>query len=69
MPAAFEIVSAFGTVGLSTGITPSLSTVGRLIVIATVFTGRIGLLTVAFALTRRQRPAEYRYLEERIFVG
>jgi trk system potassium uptake protein TrkH len=69
MPAAFEIVSAFGTVGLSTGITPSLSTVGRLIVIATVFTGRIGLLTVAFALSRRQRPTDYRYLEERILVG
>jgi trk system potassium uptake protein TrkH len=69
MPTAFEIVSAFGTVGLSTGITPSLSSVGQLIVIATIFAGRIGLLTVAFALSRRQRPTEYRYLEERILVG
>jgi trk system potassium uptake protein TrkH len=69
VPAAFEIISAFGTVGLSTGITPSLSTAGRLIVMGTVFTGRVGLLTVAFALTRRQRPADYRYLEERILIG
>lgn len=69
LQAAFETVSAFGTVGLSTGITPSLTTAGRIIIIATVFTGRVGLLTVAFALTRRQRPANYRYPEERILVG
>jgi trk system potassium uptake protein TrkH len=65
----FEQISAFGTVGLSTGITPSLSTMGRLIVMLTIFTGRVGLLTVAFALTRRQQPANYRYPEERILVG
>jgi trk system potassium uptake protein TrkH len=67
--AAFEVTSGFGTVGLSTGITPSLSTMGRLIVMLTIFTGRVGLLTVAFALTRRQQPANYRYPEERILVG
>lgn len=67
--ALFEIVSAFGTVGLSTGITPGLGTAGRIIVMGTVFVGRIGLLTVAFALTRRQRPANYRYPEERVYVG
>lgn len=67
--ALFEVVSAFGTVGLSTGITPSLSTIGRLIIMVTVFTGRVGLLTVAFALTRRQVPAKIRYPEERLYVG
>ncbi|HLA25513.1 MAG TPA: TrkH family potassium uptake protein [bacterium] len=67
--AAFEVTSGFGTVGLSTGITPSLSTAGRIIVMLTIFTGRVGLLTVAFALTRRQRPAHYRFPEERILVG
>jgi trk system potassium uptake protein TrkH len=67
--AAFETVSAFGTVGLSTGITPELTTAGRLIIISTIFTGRVGLLTVAFALTRRQSPANYRYPEDRILVG
>lgn len=67
--AAFEITSAFGTVGLSTGITPSLTSIGRVLVIMTVFTGRVGMLTVAYALTRRQQPANYRYPEERILVG
>jgi trk system potassium uptake protein TrkH len=42
---------------------------GRIIVMATIFTGRVGLLTVAFALSRRQQPANYRYPEERILVG
>lgn len=67
--AAVEVTSGFGTVGLSTGITPSLSTAGRIIIMLTVFSGRVGLLTMAFALTRRQRPANYRYPEERILVG
>jgi trk system potassium uptake protein TrkH len=67
--AAFEVTSGFGTVGLSTGITPNLTTAGRIIVMLTIFAGRVGLLTVAFALTRRQQPANYRYPEERILVG
>ena len=67
--AAFEVTSGFGTVGLSTGITPSLTAVGRIIVMLTIFTGRVGLLTVAFALTHWQQPANYRFPEERILVG
>lgn len=67
--ALFEVVSAFGTVGLSTGITPSLSAAGRILIMLTIFTGRVGLLTVAFALSRRQQPAHFRYPEERIYVG
>ncbi len=67
--AAFEAASAFGTVGLSTGITPELTAAGRVIIIATIFAGRVGLLTMAFALTRRQTRAYYRYPEDRILVG
>lgn len=67
--ALFEVVSGFGTVGLSTGITPELSALGRTIVMVTIFTGRVGLLTVAFALTRRQEQVNIRYPEERIYVG
>lgn len=67
--ALFEVTSAFGTVGLSTGITPDLTAAGRLLIIATIFIGRVGLLTVAFALTRRQQALNYRYPEERILVG
>ncbi len=67
--ALFEVTSAFGTVGLSTGITPELGVAGRVIVMFTIFTGRVGLLTMAFALTRRQRAANFRYPEERILIG
>lgn len=67
--ALFEVTSAFGTVGLTTGLTPNLSTIGRVIIIVTIFTGRVGLLTTAFALTRRQQPANVRFPEERILIG
>lgn len=67
--AFFEIASGFGTVGLSTGLTPHLSPWGRIIVMLTVFSGRVGLLTVAFGLTRRQRPGRVRHLEERLYIG
>jgi trk system potassium uptake protein TrkH len=69
LPALFETVSAFGTVGLSTGLTPQLSPLGRVIVIVTIFTGRVGLLTLAFALTRRLQQPLLRYPEGRIYVG
>jgi len=66
----FETTSAFGTVGLSTGVTPGLSLPGRLIIIATMFTGRLGPLTLAVALAQRQRlPQSVRYPEEKIMVG
>nr|MBA3414319.1 Trk family potassium uptake protein [Chloroflexia bacterium] len=52
----FEAMSALATVGLSTGITPSLSTAGKLALCAAMFFGRLGPLTAAYALQRRQRP-------------
>lgn len=67
--ALFEVVSAFGTVGLTTGITPGLSAVGKVIIMLTVYTGRVGLLTLAFGLTRRQRAPSFHYPEEPIYVG
>jgi len=69
LAALFEVTSAFGTVGLSTGITPALTTAGRILIMLTVFTGRVGLLTMTFALSGRQQPANFRYPEERILVG
>ncbi len=66
----FETVSAFGTVGLSTGITDALSTGGRVMITLLMFIGRLGPLTIGFAFMLRKRgPAKYSYSEERIMIG
>jgi len=52
---AFEVVSAFGTVGLSVGLTASLSTAGKLVIIATMFAGRVGLIALAFPSGEQDR--------------
>ncbi|MHB1420586.1 MAG: TrkH family potassium uptake protein [Bacillota bacterium] len=68
--ALFEVTSAFGTVGLTTGITPTLSTIGRITIIATMFIGRVGPLTIAFALAQRlYKKSVYRLPEDKIMVG
>lgn len=64
----FESVSAAGTVGLSTGITSSLSAAGKTIVVILMFVGRIGFLTLAMALTPRARLARVDYATESIPV-
>lgn len=71
MELLFETVSAFGTVGLSMGITQGLTPVGKAVIIATMFAGRLGPLTVAVALARRQsrNKGKIRYPEEKILVG
>jgi Trk-type K+ transport system membrane component len=65
----FEEVSAFGTVGLSTGITPLLSTPGKIIVMASMFIGRVGTLTVAFALGGKLTQTHIKYPEGHTMVG
>ncbi|HVL53411.1 MAG TPA: potassium transporter TrkG [Vitreimonas sp.] len=65
----FEAVSAVGTVGASTGITPDLPDSARLIVIPTMFIGRLGTLTLVLALTARQRPTSHRPAVESIRIG
>ena len=65
----FETVSAFGTVGLSTGITPALTLAGKLIIIATMFAGRLGPLTLALSLVQGQRTTEYRYPQDQVRIG
>lgn len=67
----FEAISAFATVGLSRGLTPELSTVGRLVITVTMFIGRLGPLTMAFAFAnkRDKKKAKIRYSEGKIMVG
>lgn len=65
----FEVVSAFGTVGLSMGITPGLSTLGKFILIATMFIGKVGPLTFAFALTSSNTEKYIRYPEDKVLIG
>lgn len=65
----FEAVSAFGTVGLSTGVTPDLSIAGRLMIIITMFIGRLGPLTLTLALVRAQKVHPYRYPKEILRIG
>lgn len=65
----FEVISAFATVGLSTGITPRLPAAGQVILVVLMFLGRVGTITVATGLALRTRQSPYRYPEERPIVG
>ncbi|MEZ5358611.1 MAG: potassium transporter TrkG [Candidatus Zixiibacteriota bacterium] len=65
----FEIVSAFGTVGLSLGITSSVTIPGKIVLIAAMFIGRVGLLTLAFGLARQPQKGEVTYADESVMVG
>ena len=65
----FEVTSAFGTVGLSTGITPILSPAGKILIMITMFVGRVGPLTLALAVAMREQRIFYKYPEEKVMVG
>lgn len=65
----FEQVSAFCTAGLTRGITPDLSTPSKLILISSMYIGRVGTLTLAFALASRVETTSYKYPKAHILVG
>jgi Trk-type K+ transport system membrane component len=65
----FEVVSAFGTVGLSTGITAQMPPFGQIILMALMFGGRLGLVVVATALAVRQTKVHFEYPKERPLIG
>jgi len=65
----FEVVSAFGTVGLSTGITNGLSIAGKIIITFVMFIGRLGPLVIALAVSRRPDKSQYYFAEENIMIG
>ena len=63
---AFEAFSAFSTVGLSLGVTPGLSMFGKFVIMAVMFIGRVGALTMLFALVTRSEERPYRYPTEEV---
>jgi trk system potassium uptake protein len=65
----FEVTSAFATVGLSMGLTPELSIIGKLMIVVTMFAGRVGPLTIAYAVTTRRKPDAFRYPKGKIMIG
>jgi trk system potassium uptake protein TrkH len=65
----FEVVSAFATVGLSTGITASLSKLSQLMLIMTMYAGRVGILLLIAAIIGDPRPTTLKYPEENLLVG
>jgi len=64
----FETVSAFGTVGFSLGVTPRLVLPAKLVIIVTMFIGRIGPLTLLYAISKKESGAVYSYPEENIMI-
>ncbi|MFH1710607.1 MAG: TrkH family potassium uptake protein [bacterium] len=69
LESAFEVFSAFGTVGLSMGITPKLSSIGKLIIIVVMFIGRVGPLSLALTLLIQQKEPKVEYPKEYISIG
>ncbi len=65
----FETTSAFATVGLSRSLSPNLTNIGKIIISLTMYAGRVGALTMAFAFAQKERVENYRYGEGNITVG
>ncbi|MFA6807502.1 MAG: TrkH family potassium uptake protein [Eubacteriales bacterium] len=68
----FETISAFGTVGLSMGLTPHLTVIGKIVIMITMFFGRVGLITIALALglnNKNSALSHIKYPEEKIMIG
>ena len=65
----FEVVSAFATVGLSTGLTPALSGLGQILIILTMYAGRVGVITLGTAFWLHHRQSLLKYPEENLLVS
>lgn len=69
MEILFEVSSAFGTTGLSMGITPELSSPGKVVIILLMFIGRIGILSFIFLFNKGTPAENYHYPKERVIIG
>jgi trk system potassium uptake protein TrkH len=65
----FDTISALGTSGLSSGITPKLSGAGKIVIVLLMFWGRVGILTFSYSLIRRERTENVRFPETNIPLG
>ncbi|MGD6848528.1 TrkH family potassium uptake protein [Rossellomorea aquimaris] len=65
----FEVASAFGTTGLSLGITSDLSSIGKCVIIALMFIGRVGILSFLFMIGGKEKTTKYHYPKERVIIG
>ena len=65
----YETTSAFGTVGITSGLTPNLSSIGKVLIMLMMYFGRVGPLTVMLALTRKRKKSGYKYPEGKILIG
>ncbi|WP_175988569.1 TrkH family potassium uptake protein [Bacillus sp. Marseille-Q1617] len=65
----FEVSSAFGTTGLSLGITSELSTIGKCVIMILMFIGRVGILSFLFMIGGKEKTANYHYPKERVIIG
>jgi Trk-type K+ transport system membrane component len=66
---AYECVSAFATVGLSTGITSNLSDASKIVLVISMFVGRVGALSLAFSLSSKAIQADYKYAKTHLMIG
>ncbi|MGL5353190.1 MAG: TrkH family potassium uptake protein, partial [Clostridium sp.] len=69
MDLLYETTSAFGTAGLSTGLTPKLSNIGKILIMLMMYFGRVGPLTVVLAMARKRKKSGYKYPEGKILIG
>jgi Trk-type K+ transport system membrane component len=69
LPIFFEVCSAFGTSGLSMGITPALSDEGKWVLIVIMFIGRIGMLALLFMFRPKRAKQHFHYPKEDIIIG
>lgn len=65
----YEATSAFGTVGITLGLTTKLSSIGKIVILLTMYAGRVGPLTLAIAFARKLKNSSIKYPEEKILVG
>ena len=65
----YEAFSAFGTVGLTLGITPGLTSIGKVVILLTMYLGRVGPMTVMLALANIKAPAAIKYPEDNLLIG